>query len=56
MKEAFFTFQWEGSGLLKEFGTAEPPQQKFIPITYKEHWQIVRDVDAAMGVKYDCKG
>jgi phosphonate transport system substrate-binding protein len=56
VKEAFFTFQWEGSDLLKEFGTAEPPQQKFIPITYKEHWQIVRDVDAAMGVKYDCKG
>jgi phosphonate transport system substrate-binding protein len=54
--EAFFTFRWEGSDLLKEFGTAEPPQQKFIPITYKEHWQIVRDVDVAMGVKYDCKG
>ena len=56
VKEAFFTFKWEGSDLLKEFGVAEPPQQKFVPITYKEHWQIVRDVDEAMGVKYDCKG
>jgi phosphonate transport system substrate-binding protein len=56
IKEAFFTFPWEGSDLLKEFGVAEPPQQKFIPITYKEHWQVIRDVDTAMGVKYDCKG
>lgn len=56
VKEAFFTFRWEGSDLLKEFGVAEPPQQKFMPITYKEHWQVVRDVDEAMGVKYDCKG
>ncbi len=56
VKEAFFTFKWEGSDLLKEFGVAEPPQQKFVPITYKEHWQVVRDVDEAMGVKYDCSG
>lgn len=56
VKEAFFSFPWEGSELLKEFGVAEPPQQKFMPITYKEHWQVVRDVDEAMGVKYDCKG
>jgi phosphonate transport system substrate-binding protein len=56
VKEAFFTFNWDGSDLLKEFGTSEPPQQKFMPITYKEHWQVVRDIDGAMGVKYDCKG
>jgi phosphonate transport system substrate-binding protein len=56
VKEAFFSFNWEGSDLLKEFETAEPPQQKFMPITYKEHWQVVRDIDGAMGVKYDCKG
>jgi phosphonate transport system substrate-binding protein len=56
VKEAFFTFPWDGSDLLKEFETSEPPQQKFMPITYKEHWQVVRDIDHAMGVKYDCKG
>lgn len=56
VKEAFFSFPWEGSELLKEFGVAEPPQQKFMPITYKEHWQVVRDVDEAMGIKYNCKG
>ena len=56
VKEAFFSFTWDGSDLLKEFETSEPPQQKFMPITYKEHWQVVRDIDGAMGVKYDCKG
>jgi phosphonate transport system substrate-binding protein len=56
VKEAFFSFKWDGSDLLKEFETSEPPQQKFMPITYKEHWQVVRDIDGAMGVKYDCKG
>jgi phosphonate transport system substrate-binding protein len=56
VKEAFFSFNWDGSDLLKEFGTSQPPQQKFMPITYKEHWQVVRDIDGAMGIKYDCKG
>jgi phosphonate transport system substrate-binding protein len=56
VKEAFFSYNWDGSDLLKEFGTSQPPQQKFMPITYKEHWQVVRDIDGAMGIKYDCKG
>lgn len=55
VKEAFFSFAWEGSELGKEFGKSEPPGEKFFPITYKEYWQVVRDVDKAMGVKYECK-
>ena len=55
IKEAFFTFNWDGSDLLKEFQSSEPPQEKFIPITFQKHWQVVRDIDKAMGVKYDCK-
>ena len=55
MKQAFFTFNWDGTDLLKEFQSSEPPQEKFIPITYQQHWQVVRDIDKAMGVKYDCK-
>jgi phosphonate transport system substrate-binding protein len=56
VKEAFFTFQWEGSELLKEFSTSQPPGEKFFPITYKKDWDVVRDIDKAMGVSYDCKG
>jgi phosphonate transport system substrate-binding protein len=56
VKEAFFTFPWEGSELQKEFSSTTPPQEKFLSITYKENWQVVREVDEAMGIKYDCKG
>jgi len=55
VKEAFFSYRWEGTELAKEFNKAEPPQEKFMPITYKEHWQVVRDIDRAMGVQYSCR-
>lgn len=55
VKEAFFSFDWEGTNLQKEFSKGQPPQEKFIPITYKEYWQVVRDIDKAMGVSYNCK-
>ncbi len=55
VKEAFFSFPWEGSELAKEFNKSEPPQEKFIPISYKEAWQVVRDIDRAMNVSYACK-
>ncbi len=55
VRDAFFTFNWEGSELAKEFNTAEPPQEKFMPITFKEHWQVVRDIDKALDVQYTCK-
>jgi phosphonate transport system substrate-binding protein len=55
IKEAFFTFKWEGSDLEKEFNKSEPPQEKFLEITYKNQWQVVRDIDRAMNVSYSCK-
>lgn len=55
VQEAFFSFDWKGSKLLEEFGKAQPAQEAFIPITYKEHWAVVRDIDAAMNVQYSCK-
>jgi phosphonate transport system substrate-binding protein len=53
VKQAFFSFNWEGSALKAEF--EKSGEAKFIPITYKQHWQVVRDIDSAMGVKYTCK-
>jgi phosphonate transport system substrate-binding protein len=55
IKKAFFSFNWEGSDLLKEFQKSQPPQEAFIPISFKQHWTVVRDIDASMGVKYTCK-
>ena len=51
IKEAFFTFQWEGSALKAEF----KEQDRFTPITYKKDWSVIRKIDAANGVKYTCK-
>ncbi|MGP9812075.1 phosphate/phosphite/phosphonate ABC transporter substrate-binding protein [Rhodopseudomonas sp. NSM] len=55
IKSAFFSFKWEGSDLLAEFGKSEPPQEKFVEISFKDSWKVVRDIDAAMGIKYTCK-
>lgn len=55
VKEAFFSFNWDGSALLAEFKNTEPPQEKFLPITFKEHWAVVRQIDQALGVSYACK-
>jgi len=53
IKEAFFTFPWEGSELKAEF--EKSGEAKFLPITYKQHWEVVRKIDSAMKVSYDCK-
>ncbi|MFN3847033.1 MAG: phosphate/phosphite/phosphonate ABC transporter substrate-binding protein [Paracoccaceae bacterium] len=53
IKEAFFTFPWEGSSLAAEFNKSG--EEQFIPITFKDNWKVVRDIDAAMGVSYACK-
>ena len=53
IKEAFFSFPWEGSELQKEF--SKSGEAKFIEISHKVHWDVVRKIDAAMGVQYTCK-
>ena len=55
IKQAFFTYKWEGTALAEEFGKTAPPQEKFMPISYKTTWAVVRDIDTAMGVSYTCK-
>ena len=51
VKEAFFTFPWEGSALKAEFKT----EDRFVPITYQKNWAVIRKIDEASGVKYTCK-
>ena len=55
VRDAFFTFNWEGTALLAEFEKSSPPQETFMPITYKEHWSVIRDVDRASEVSYACR-
>lgn len=53
VREAFFTFNWDGTGLEKEFGAQN--QTSFIPITFKKHWDVVRKIDQGLGIKYEIK-
>src|SRR5271169_1042465 len=51
IKQSFFTFPWEGSALKAEF----KDEERFVPITYKKDWSVIRKIDAANGVTYTCK-
>lgn len=55
IRAAFFSFDWQGTTLLEEFAKSEPPQEKFIPITYRQHWEVIRQIDQAMNVSYACR-
>ena len=52
MREAFFTFDWEGTALQREF--ADAAMEQFLPITYQEHWSVVRQIDEATNTVYNC--
>lgn len=52
VKAAFFSFDWDGTKLLEEFGKSGEAQ--FIPITFKDNWAVIREIDAANGVEYSC--
>jgi phosphonate transport system substrate-binding protein len=52
IRDAFFSFEWDGTSLAEEFGKSGESQ--FIPITFAENWTVIREIDAAMGVSYSC--
>jgi phosphonate transport system substrate-binding protein len=51
VREAFATFEWEGSTLAVEFRD----EDGFIPITYGEHWEVIRRIDIASGTEWRCR-
>ena len=53
IKEAFATFEWAGSSLQAEFGKSGEAQ--FIPITFLKEWEVIRKIDEANGVEYNCQ-
>ena len=53
IREAFFTFEWEGTTLQEEFSKSNEAQ--FIEMTYQEFWDVIRKIDAANGVSYACE-
>jgi len=53
IRSAFFSFSWEGTKLAQEFG--KNGEEQFIPITYREHWAVIREIDEAQGVVYEIR-
>jgi len=53
IKQAFFTFEWEGSTLKEEF--QKSGEGKFVSIVHKFDWNVIRKIDAANGIEYACK-
>ena len=46
VKEAFFSFQWKGTGVEKEFAASR--QTKFVPVSFKNDFALVRRIDDAI--------
>ncbi len=52
IKEAFFSFEWAGTTLEEEF--SKSGEGKFLEMTYKVFWDVIRKIDTANGIKYTC--
>ncbi len=50
IRDAFLSFDWTGTALKKEFGKQA---DRFIPITFKEHWSDIRTIQKINGVVYN---
>ena len=56
--DAFFSFEWvkpDGTPTTLKTEFEKNGEGQFIPITYKEHWAVIRTIDAANNVSYACK-
>lgn len=53
IREAFFSFDWQGSALAEEFGKSG--EEQFIEISFKDDWAVIRQIDEANGVSYECQ-
>jgi phosphonate transport system substrate-binding protein len=54
IQDAFFSFDWEGTTLLAEYGNSDPAQETFVPISFQENWAVIRQIDEANNVSYTC--
>jgi len=50
IRNACANFEWSGTGLVKEFGSAGA--DRFVPVDYKNDWALVRHIDNAIGYRH----
>jgi phosphonate transport system substrate-binding protein len=48
IRDAFYSYDFKGTPLGKEFATVD----RFIPINYKQHWAVIRQIQKHNGIKY----
>ena len=48
IQKAFYTFEFEGTSLGEEFADVD----RFLPITYKNNWQVIRTIQEQNDVEY----
>jgi len=53
IREGFFSFDWEGTALAEEFG--RNGEDQFIEISFQDDWSVIRTIDEANGVVYECQ-
>ncbi|WP_404326634.1 phosphate/phosphite/phosphonate ABC transporter substrate-binding protein [Cobetia sp. UIB-001] len=53
IKDAFMSFPWEGSSLAAEF--SESGEAQFVPISFQKEWEVIRKIDDANNVQYNCR-
>ena len=53
VREAFASFNWEGTRLAAEFSRSG--EESFIPVSFAEHWKVIRQIDTANDVSYSCR-
>ena len=53
IRDAFFSFEWEGTSLQEEF--EKNGEAQFLPMNYKDFWDVIRKIDAANDVSYACQ-
>jgi phosphonate transport system substrate-binding protein len=46
VKKAFFSFEWKGTGVEREFGASD--QSKFAAVSFKKDFELVREIDDAI--------
>lgn len=53
IRDAFFSFDWEGTSLQEEF--EKNGEAQFLEMNYQEFWDVIRRIDEANGVSYACQ-
>jgi len=55
IEEAFKTFVWKEGNNTKPKAFNKFGESRFIPANYQKNWRIIRDIDKANEITYDCR-